>query len=111
MIPVRFVTGVAAAMVLASCAHDSSHSAARGERASVNSYSTTTTSDRIIETGPSSPSVIDNKTTSPVTGSVTGSIQPSPSAMGTTTTSDSAQQQGGTPRQPPSSGIPDTTAR
>ena len=89
MIRIEHAAAVAGALLLAACVHDTTASAPRGERASVNSYATTTTADRIIETGPTSPNVVDNKTTSPLTGSVTGSIQPSPSAMGTTTTSGS----------------------
>jgi len=89
MIRMEHAAAAAVAGVLAACAHDSTVSTARGERASVNSYATTSTANGIVETGPTSPNVVDNKTTSPLTGSVTGSIQPSPSAMGTTTTSGS----------------------
>jgi PBP1b-binding outer membrane lipoprotein LpoB len=88
MIRIEPVAAAAAALLLAGCAHDTTASAPRGERASVNSYATTSTANGIVETGPTSPNVVD-KTTSPLTGSVTGSIQPSPSAMGTTTTSGS----------------------
>ena len=89
MIRMEHVVAATVAALLAACAHDSTVTTARGERASVNAYSTTTKADRIVETGPTSPNVVDNKTTSPLTGSVTGSIQPSPSAMGTTTTTGS----------------------
>jgi hypothetical protein len=89
MIRIEPAAATAAALLLAACAHDTTASAPRGERASVNSYATTSTANGIVETGPTSPNVVDNKTTSPLTGSVTGSIQPSPSAMGTTTTSGS----------------------
>jgi hypothetical protein len=89
MIRIEHAAAAAGALVLAACAHDTTASAARGERASVNSYATTSTANGIVETGPTSPNVVDNKTTSPLTGSVTGSIQPSPSAIGTTTSSGS----------------------
>ena len=120
MVRARYITAAAAALLLTACAHDTNRYAKRGAPAGVNSYSTVSTADRIIETGPSSSKTVPDKTTSPVTGSVNGSVQPSPSAMGTTTSSGSlagttsitsTPQQGGTTQQPPSASTSDTTTR